>query len=86
MKLNQITVGQSLCGVEPTQNVAVVAIIPHGDSAVQLIYRTQAGEMKERLLTGHDEASIDVATKERPFAFDGDGEKESGGGPKWRGR
>jgi superfamily II DNA or RNA helicase len=73
MKLNQITVGQSLCGVEPTQNVAVVAVIPHGDSAIQLIYRTQTGEMKERLLSSHDEATIEVATKERPFAFDGDG-------------
>ena len=72
MNLNQIMVGQSLCGVEPSENVAVVAVIPLGNAAVQLIYRTQNGEMKERLLSSHDEASIDIATKEKPFAFDGD--------------
>jgi SNF2 family DNA or RNA helicase len=73
MKLNQIAVGQSLSGVEPTQHVAVVAVVPHGEAAVQLIYRTPTGEMKERLLSNADEPAIAIAAKERPFAFDGDG-------------
>src|SRR5476649_732914 len=73
MKLNEITSGLSLTGVEPAQIVSVVATVPLGDSSVQLIYRTADGGIKERLLGRADEASISVATMERPFSFDGDG-------------
>jgi superfamily II DNA or RNA helicase len=48
--------------------------LPHGDGALQLIYRTPDGAVKERLLGRVDEASISAATVERPFSFDGDGE------------
>ena len=74
MKLKEITAGLSLTGVEPTQIVSVVAIVPLGDGALQLIYRTPDGGMKERLLGSADETSISVATVERPWSFDGDGD------------
>ncbi|BAY59237.1 hypothetical protein NIES2135_61140 (plasmid) [Leptolyngbya boryana NIES-2135] len=48
MKLNQIAAGQNLSGVEHDQIVTVVAVIPQGDSALQLIYRTPDGSIKER--------------------------------------
>lgn len=73
MKLKEITSGQSLAGVEPTEIVSVVATVPQGDGALQLIYRTPDGGMKERLLLAADQASISLATVERPFSFDGDG-------------
>lgn len=73
MKLEEITTGLNLTGVVPAQIVTVVAIVPHGDGALQLIYRTPDGAMKERLLVRADEPSISVATAERPFSFDGDG-------------
>ncbi len=73
MKLEEITAGLSLSGVEPTQIVSVLATVPLGDGALQLIYRTPDGGMKERLLGSADAASISVATVERPFSFDGDG-------------
>jgi len=73
MKLKEITSGQSLSGVEPTEIVSVVAVVPQGDGALQLIYRTPSGGMKERLLLVSDEATIDLATAEKPFSFDGDG-------------
>ena len=73
MKLKDISAGQSLAGVEPTQIVAVVATVPHGDSALQIIYRLPDGTIKERLLGATDESSIAPATVERPFSFDGDG-------------
>src|SRR5438132_6496065 len=73
MKLQEITTGLSLSGVEPTQIVNVVTTVPVGDGAVQLIYRTSDGQIKERLLSRADETSINVATVERPFSFDGDG-------------
>lgn len=73
MKLEEIAPGQSLSGIEPTDVVTVVATVPLGD-AVQLIYRTPAGEMKERLLGRDDEPNVSLARAERPFSFDGKGE------------
>jgi len=62
-----------LFGIETNQIVSVVATVPHGVESLQLIYRTPEGAIKERLLSQDDEASVDLATAERPFAFDGDG-------------
>ena len=73
MKLNQITTGQALAGVEVSEIVTVVAAVPHGDAAVQLIYRTPNGTIKERLLGAANEQEIQPATAERPFSFDGNG-------------
>lgn len=73
MKLEDITTGQNLSGIEASQVVSVVATVPHGEGALQLIYRTPEGAIKERLLSRDDEASVGIATAERPFAFDGDG-------------
>jgi superfamily II DNA or RNA helicase len=73
MKLREMTPGLSLAGIEPRQIVTVVATVPLGDGALQLIYRTPDGQMKERLLSAVDEPQISVATIDRPFSFDGDG-------------
>lgn len=73
MKLSEIKVGLSLTGIEPVQIVNVVAVVPLGDDALQLIYRTPDGAMKERLLGRADEVSIGIAATERPFSFNGDG-------------
>lgn len=73
MKLNDIIAGQTLSGVELNQIVTVVATVPHSDAALQLIYRTPDGAIKERLLNLTDEQEIEPATAERPFAFDGNG-------------
>ena len=58
---------------QATISVVVPDSVPLGDGALQLIYRTPDGGMKERLLGSADEPTISVATAERPFSFDGDG-------------
>ena len=73
MKLKEIVGGLSLSGVEPAQVVTVVATVVLGEDALQLIYRTPDGGMKERLLNRGDETSISRAAVEHPFSFDGDG-------------
>lgn len=73
MKLEDLAPGQSLSGIEPTDIVSVVALVPLAEGSVQLIYRRPDGAMKERLLGRPDEASISPASAERPFSFDGDG-------------
>ncbi|NLR71711.1 DUF3883 domain-containing protein [Novosphingobium sp. ERN07] len=74
MKIEELAQGQSLSGVEPSDVVTVVAIVPLGEGSVQLIYRTPDGSMKERMLGRVDEELIQLATTERPFSFDGDGD------------
>jgi hypothetical protein len=73
MKLEDLAAGQSLSGVEPTNIVSVVALLPLDEGSVQLIYRAPDGAMKERLLGRDDETSIAIASAERPFSFDGNG-------------
>ena len=88
MKLEDIAPGQSLSGIEASRIVSVVATVPHGDGALQLIYKPPDGPIKERLLSRDDEATVAIATAERPFAFDGDGGArvaESGDRTAWRG-
>ncbi|MBL9169823.1 MAG: DUF3883 domain-containing protein [Verrucomicrobiales bacterium] len=74
MQLEQITPNVSLVGIEPSSVVTVVAVVPIGEGAVQVIYKTPDGALKDRLLNRGDESSIQIATTERPWSFDGDGE------------
>jgi SNF2 family DNA or RNA helicase len=52
----------------------IVAVVPIAAGAVQVIYKTPEGTLKERLLGRADETTIALATQERPWAFDGDAE------------
>lgn len=74
MRLEDITTGNSLVGIEPTVVATVVAVLHIAEGAVTVIYKTPDGALKERLLGRADEATIALATQERPWAFDGDGE------------
>ena len=74
MQLTDLKTGLSLVGLEPAVIVSVVAVVPIGEGSVQVIYRLPEGTIRERLMTGADIASLSVATTERPWSFDGDGE------------
>jgi len=75
MRLEEIVPGASLSGIEAGQVVAAVAIVPLGEGSVQLIYRTADGTIRERLLGRGDEASVELASSEKAFSFEGDGAK-----------
>ena len=47
---------------------------PIAEGAVEIIYKTPDGTIRDRLLGRADEESINIATIERPWSFDGDGE------------
>jgi SNF2 family DNA or RNA helicase len=74
IKLEDLTAGLALDGLESAVIGSVVSIVQIGDGAVQVIYRTPDGGLKERLLNRADEANVSIATAERPWSFDGDGE------------
>jgi len=74
MKLAEITAGQSLVGIESGIIVQVVTPVQIGTDTIQLIYKLPDGSIRETLLNHSREESIEVATIESPWSFDGDGE------------
>ena len=74
MRLEDITRGMALVGLEPSGVATVVAVTPIAEGAFEVIYKTADGAVRDRLLGRDDEATVDVAVLERPWAFDGDGE------------
>ncbi|WP_437595663.1 hypothetical protein WMF28_24110 [Sorangium sp. So ce590] len=73
MKLEDVTNGASLEGVEPSSVVTLVATILISPDSLQLIYRLPDGALRERLVSRADEAVLALATSARPWSFDGDG-------------
>lgn len=74
MRLEELSPGISLTGIEPTAVVTVVAVVPIAADARQVIYKMPNGTLRDRLLGRIDEPNIALATQERPWAFDGNGE------------
>src|SRR3954465_12399513 len=73
LKLEELKPGLPLVGLEPSVVATVAAVVPIGEGAVQVFYRTPDGTTKERLLGRCDEVNLAIASVERPFSFDGDG-------------
>ena len=73
MKLEAIAAGQNLTGIEPETIVEVIATKKIGSDSVQLYYTLPDAPPKETLLDRGREATIEVATSESPWSFDGDG-------------
>ena len=73
VKLQDLTIGLPLVGLEPSVVATVAALVPIGEGSVQVFYRTPDGTTKERLLGRSDQETLSVATVERPWSFDGDG-------------
>jgi hypothetical protein len=66
MRLEDLTPNCFVVGLEPAAVVTIVAVVPIAGGAVQVIYKTPDGALRERLLGRADEANIAVATVERP--------------------
>jgi len=74
MQLSDLKPGLSLVGLEPSVIVSVIAAVPIGEGAIQVIYKLPSGTIRERLVTAADIGHLSVATVERPWSFEGDGE------------
>lgn len=73
IRLEDIKTGLSLTGLEPGMIVSVIAAVPIGLEASQVIYKLPDGTIRERMITQGEISTIAVATTERPWSFDGDG-------------
>lgn len=74
LRLEELTIGQPIKGLEPSLITKIVAVVAISDDAKQVIYQAADGILKERLITRIDEPNLSIATSERPWSFDGDGE------------
>ena len=67
-KLEDLQPGLRLAGVIPGQNVAVIAVQPHGGDAIELTYKTAEGELGQRVLGRDAEENLSIAQLEaRPL-------------------
>ncbi len=67
-KLEDLQPGLRLAGVIPGQNVAVIAVQPHGADAIELTYKTAEGGLGQRVLGRDAEAKLAIAQAEaRPL-------------------
>ena len=74
LRLEELTIGQPIKGLEPSLITKIVSVVAISDDAKQVIYQAADGILKERLITRIDEPNLSIATSERPWSFDGDGE------------
>jgi hypothetical protein len=50
LKLEDLTPGLPVAGLEPSLVTTLVAVVPIADGSVQVIYKTPDGTLKDRLL------------------------------------
>ncbi len=74
MKIEDIKLGLALTGLDPVVIATVAAVPLIAEGTISVIYKTLGGAIAERLLNRADEPAINIATSQRPWAFDGDGD------------
>lgn len=73
MKLEQLSAGAQIIGIDPSGPVAVVALDWLGADALSVVYRSPDGRVSERMLSRSDEARLTPATATRAWSFRSDG-------------
>lgn len=73
LKLEDIKKDSAITGIEPGQVVRVVAVEQAGDNAIIVYYKTDDGQLRERILFRSDEPSLALAEVGLPWSFDAPG-------------
>ena len=71
--LEELQPNAAVRGILPDSLVTVSAVQWFGSEALELTYKTPAGDVANELLYRHDESRIEVVEQGRPWSFDGDG-------------
>ncbi|WP_019627823.1 helicase-related protein [Thioalkalivibrio sp. AKL10] len=74
MKLEDIRKDAEIAGLKTGEVVRIVSSDMVGPDAVTVYYKDSQGQLHERMLFRSDEATLELATAGRPWAFDADGE------------
>jgi SNF2 family DNA or RNA helicase len=70
LRLQEIKKDMYITGIEGDVPVQVIAVDTVGEEAATIYYKTQEGQMGERMLFKSDEASLHIAKESRPWSFD----------------
>ena len=73
LKLEDIRNGAQINGIKPSEVVTVVQVAPVGSDAITVYYKDSQGQIYEQMLFRSDEASLELATAGRHWAFDAPG-------------
>ena len=71
-ELGQLKPGLRVAGLVAAGDVTVVAVEPHGDGVVNVVFRADDGQIADRLLTAEQAVAMSVVSGRR-WAFDADG-------------
>lgn len=74
-RLEDITVGCSVLGINGDEPVNIVAVQWYGSNVIEITYKNSRGVPDVRLLYRDDEAEISVQDNHLPWSFDADGEQ-----------
>lgn len=84
LRLEEITKGAAVSGLEPGEVVRIVATELIGEHTLTVYYKRPDGELRERMLFRTDEANLALAQAGRPWAFDAEGEDFKLAAEAWR--
>ena len=71
-ELNDLKTGSRVRGLVAAADVTIIAVEPHGDGIVNVVYRADDGQIADRLLTAEQAAGVSIASGRR-WTFDADG-------------
>ncbi len=72
LELHELKAGLRVRGLVAAGDVTVVAVEPHGDGIINIVFRAGDGMINDRLLTSEDAEHIEVVSGHR-WSFDADG-------------
>jgi len=73
LKLEALSKGAQVVGIDPTGPVMIVSADVVGEDAVSVFYKAANGVPAECMLHREDEAKLAIATVGRPWGFNADG-------------
>src|ERR1700712_1377345 len=73
-RLEELKRNTQVRGIIPEQLVTLIDVQWHGAHAAEVIFRRADGQLGSQLLYRENEATLEIVTNERLWAFDGDGE------------
>jgi superfamily II DNA or RNA helicase len=74
-KLENITVGSNVLGIEGTGAVSIVAVQWYGTNVIEVTYKNSKGQVGNQLIYRENEPSLEVQANSLPFSFDADADK-----------
>jgi superfamily II DNA or RNA helicase len=72
MELHELKSGLRVRGLVAAGEVTIVAVEPHGDGVANVVFRSDEGQIADRLVTSEQLAAMEVASGRR-WTFDADG-------------